>query len=81
MSIRLQVVMDEVEVGEYRRLATRDGLTLSEWVRQKLRLAAREAPSGSVDRKLAAIRAAARHDFPTADIDQMLREIESGYES
>ena len=66
--------MDEVEVGEYRRLATRVGLTLSEWVRQKLCLAAREAPSGSVDRKLAAIRAAARHDFPTADIDQMLRE-------
>ena len=79
MSIRLQVVMDEVEVGEYRRLATRDGLTLSEWVRRKLRVAARETPSGSVDRKLAAIRTAARHDFPTADIDQMLREIESGY--
>ena len=71
--------MDEVEVGEYRRLATRDGLTLSEWVRQKLRVAARERSSGSVDRKLAAIRTAARHDFPTADIDQMLREIESGY--
>ena len=71
--------MDEVEVGEYRRLATRDGLTLSEGVRRKLRVAARETPSGSVDRKLAAIRTAARHDFPTADIDQMLREIESGY--
>ena len=79
MSIRLQVVMDEVEVGEYRRLATRDGLTLSEWIRRKLRLAAREAPAGSVDRKRAAIRTAARHRFPTADIDQMLREIESGY--
>ncbi len=73
--------MDEADVGEYRRLATRDGLTLSEWVRQKLRRAARDEPSGSVDRKLAAIRAAARHHFPTADIDQMLREIESGYRS
>jgi hypothetical protein len=71
--------MDEVEVGEYRRLATRDGLTLSEWVRQKLRRAGRDEPSGSIDRKLSAIRAAARHDFPTADIDQMLHEIESGY--
>lgn len=79
MSVRLQVVMDEVEVGEYRRLAARDGLTLSEWVRQALRHAGRRTTSGSVDRKLAAIRAAARHDFPTADIDQMLREIESGY--
>ena len=78
MSIRLQAVMDEAEVGEYRRLAGRDGLTLSEWVRQKLRRAERSEASGSVDRKLAAIRAAARHDFPTADIDRMLREIESG---
>ena len=73
--------MDEADVGEYRRLAARDGLTLSAWVRQKLRKAARDEPSGGVDRKLAAIRAAARHDFPTADIDQMLREIESGRRS
>ena len=79
MSTRLQVVMDEAEAGEYRRLAKRDGLTLSEWVRQKLRRAERDQTSGSLDRKLAAIRAAARHDFPTADVDQMLREIESGY--
>ena len=79
MSIRLQVVMDEAEVGAYRNLAARDGLTLSEWVRQKLRHAGRREASGGVDRKLDAIRAAARNDFPTADIDQMLREIESGY--
>ena len=79
MSMRLQVVMDKAEVGAYRRLAARDGLTLSEWVRQKLRHASRREASGGVDRKLAAIRAAARHDLPTADIDQMLREIESGY--
>ena len=79
MSIRLQVVMDETEIGEYRRLARRNGLTLSEWVRQKLRHAERNEASGSVDRKLAAIRASARHGFPTADIDRMLREIESGY--
>ena len=79
MSMRLQVVMDDAEVDAYRRLAVRDGLTLSEWVRQKLRQAARHQASGSADRKLAAIRAAARNDFPTADIDQMLREIEAGY--
>ena len=79
MSIRLQVVMDEAEVGEYRRLARRDGLTLSVWVRRMLRRVARNEASGSVDGKLAAIRAAARHDFPTADVDRMLHEIESGY--
>ena len=69
----------EEEVHRYRRSATRDGRTLSEWVRQKQRRAARAEPSGSINRKLAAIRAAARHDFPTGDIDRMLREIESGH--
>ena len=31
------------------------------------------------DRKLDAVRAAARHEFPTADVDAMLAEIERGY--
>lgn len=71
--------MDEAEVDAYRRLAGREGLTLSEWVRQKLRHAGRREAAGGAEQKLAAIRAAARNDFPTADIDQMLQEIESGY--
>lgn len=78
MGTRLQVVMSETEADEYRRLAARDGLTLSECVRQKLRRAGRDETPGNIDRKLATIRAAVRHDFPTADIDQMLREIKSG---
>jgi hypothetical protein len=32
-----------------------------------------------VDAKLAAIRTAARHEFPTADIDRMNAEIVRGY--
>ena len=79
MRTRLQVVIDDVELAEYRRLAVLEGLTLSAWVRRSLRLAARDETSGGVERKLAAIRGATRYDFPTADIDQMLREIESGY--
>ena len=78
MGTRLEVVVSEMEANEYRRLAARDGLTLSEWVRQKLRRAGRDETPGNIDRKLATIRAAVRHDFPTADIDQMLREIKSG---
>ena len=34
---------------------------------------------GDPARKLAAVRAAVGHEFPTADIDAMLEEIESGY--
>jgi len=49
-------------------------------VRQALRAARRRQPSGDVQKKLGAIRAASRHDFPTADIEQMLAEIARGYE-
>ena len=31
----MQVVMDEAEFADYRRLAEREGMTLAEWVRQK----------------------------------------------
>lgn len=55
-------------------------MTLLEWFRQKSRRAGREELSERTDRKLAAIRAAVRHEFPTADIDRMLIEIESGYQ-
>ena len=52
---------------------------MSEWVRQALRHARRVAAAGDPARKLEVIRAGAGHDFPTADIDEMLAEIESGY--
>jgi hypothetical protein len=35
----------------------------------------------SVSEKLEVIYAAARHDFPASDIDDMLSEIETGYSS
>ena len=79
MSTRLQVVIDDEELDEIRRVARRHGLTVSEWVRQTLRQARRATSGGSVERKLAAIRAAARHEFPTGDIDEVLGDIEQGY--
>lgn len=79
MSKRLQVVMDEEEHRALRRAARAQGMTVSEWVRRTLRTARESQPEGDPDRKIQVVRAAARHDFPTADIDQMLREIERGY--
>jgi hypothetical protein len=79
MSKRLQVLIEDGEYRELQRVARSRSLTLSEWARQALREAGRRSPTGRVERKLAAIRVASRHAFPTADIDQMLREIESGY--
>lgn len=79
MSTRLQVVLAQAELAEIRAAAAREGTTVSEWVRQTLRRARRDTAGGEVDRKLAAVRAAMRHDFPAPEIDQMLAEIERGY--
>jgi hypothetical protein len=54
-------------------------MSLAEWVRQALDLARRREPLGDAGKKLEVIRAAAKHDYPTSDIDTMLAEIEKGY--
>lgn len=79
MSRRLQVLLDERELESIRAVATQDGLTVSEWVRRTLLAAQRDRPSGDRARKLAAVRAATAHSFPTGEIDQMNAEIERGY--
>jgi hypothetical protein len=79
MSQRLQVVMDEAEVREIRRAARRQGMTVAEWVRQTLRAARRREPLAEARKKREVLRAASAHAFPTADIQQMLAEIERGY--
>jgi len=80
MSKRLQVVLDDEELEEIRRVARRHRLTVSEWVRQTLRAGRRAEPRRNEERKLLVVREAAAHSYPTADIDQMLGEIEAGYE-
>ena len=79
MSKRLQVLLDEREHRRIQRIARRRGLTVAEWVRQVLRQAATQEPEIDAERKLAVVRRAADHAFPTADIGDMLAEIEAGY--
>ena len=79
MSKRLQVLIDDPEWREIQKTARAHRMTVAEWVRQALRAARREAPSADADRRIAAIRAAARHGYPTGDIDSMNDEIERGY--
>ncbi len=80
MSQRLQVLLDEDEFAQIRRIARRHRMTVAEWVRQALRQARREEPSGDPRRKLAVVREAARGQYPAADLPQMLEEIERGYQ-
>ncbi|MHB8511808.1 MAG: ribbon-helix-helix protein, CopG family [Actinomycetota bacterium] len=79
MSKRLQVLLEDKELAAIRKEARRQGLTVSELVRQAIRSASKQSSHRDPARKLAAIRAASRHSFPTGDIDQMLAEIERGY--
>lgn len=79
MSQRLQVLLEDSEFAEIRRIARRHRMTVAEWVRQALRIARRDEPASEPTRKLAVVRESARGQYPTADITLMLTEIERGY--
>ena len=79
MSQRLQVLLEEAELREIRKLARRERMSVAEWVRGALRRARRQAPERPTLAKRAAVDAALTHSYPTADIDTMLAEIERGY--
>jgi hypothetical protein len=79
MAKRLQVILRDPEYREIQRVARSRHMSIAEWVRQALELARRHEPSSDMGKKLDAVRAAVRHDFPSGDIESMLGEIESGY--
>jgi len=79
MAKRLQVILQDPEYREIQRAARSRRMSIAEWVRQALAHARRREPQGDVEKKLAAIRAAVKHEFPTGDIETMLAEIEQGY--
>jgi hypothetical protein len=81
MAKRLQVILQDCEYREIQRVARSRHMSIAEWVRQALQSARRREPLGSADKKLAAIRAATKYEFPVGDIDEMLAEIEQGYGS
>jgi hypothetical protein len=81
MAKRLQVIMQDPEYREIQRVARSRHMSIAEWVRQALDLARRREPLGSIGKKLEIIQRAAQHDYPVADIDRMLAEIEAGYGS
>jgi len=76
---RLQVILKDPEYKEIQHLARSQHMSVAEWVRRALAAARHREPLGDVGKKLDVVRAAARGEFPTAGVDEMLREIESGY--
>jgi hypothetical protein len=79
VSKRLQVILDDAEMRELQRVARARRMTVAQWVRQALRAARRQEPGSDPRKKLEIVRAAARHSYPTADIEDMLAQIERGY--
>jgi hypothetical protein len=79
MAKKLCVALRDGEYREIERIALARQISVADWVRQAIEVARWEEGSGEVERKLSAIRAAARHELPTGDIDTMLAEIERGY--
>ena len=79
MSTRLRVLVEDSELREIQRVARAQHMTVAEWVRQALRQARRQTPSGAASKKLEVLRAASRYAYPTSDIATMLREIEGGH--
>ena len=77
MTKRLQVLLDDEEYSEIQGVAQRQRVTIEEWIRRALLQARGNQPS-TTEAKLRAIANASRHEFPTADIEVMLREIEAG---
>ncbi|HXH94104.1 MAG TPA: antitoxin [Thermoanaerobaculia bacterium] len=79
MSKRLQVILEDGEMKEIRTIARRRRMTVAAWVRGALRAAKSEEPTSDPQRKMHALRVATSHSFPTADIEEMLAQIEKGY--
>jgi len=79
MAKRLQVILNDAEYREIQRMTRARHMSLAEWVRQALEWARHREPVADVVRKLGVIRAAAKHGYPTGDIDQILSEIKCGY--
>ena len=79
MTQKLQVLLDDEELAEIRRVAELQRLTVAEWVRRALRTARQHSPAGDPRGKLSVVREAAQGAYPVGDLPSMLTEIESGY--
>lgn len=79
MAKRLQVILQDPEYRDIQRIARSRRMSIAQWVRQALDFARRQEPLSDPGKKLEIVRAAVRHDYPTADIAEMLSDIETGY--
>ena len=75
-----QVSLDDEEYAHLAHIAAHREITVEQWIQEIIRrdMADYRRRSAGIQR---VIEEAASYNFPTADIEQMLKEIESGYNS
>ena len=81
MARKLHVILKDSEYLEIEQAAHSRQMSVEKWMRQALVSAHGREFLRALEKKLDAIRAAVRHEFPTSDIDTMLAEIGRGYSS
>ena len=72
------IALNDYEYAHLERIATRRNITVEQWIEELIRRDIADYRRRSENIRMI-IEEAAQHDFPTADIEQMLKEIESGY--
>ncbi len=77
---RCQIFLDDEEYADIERIAGWRKITVEQWVHEAL-CKARADYHKRVEGLEKALEKASRCQFPAADIEDMLREIESGYNS
>lgn len=78
MSKRLQVLLDEKELSQLRKVSRAKRTTVAEWVRESIRMRMQNEAEEPVEQRLAKVLGFARYAGPAADINQILAEIEKG---
>ena len=74
-------MIDDEELREIKKIAKSEMISVAEWVRKTLKAARKNVPAGDRSQKIDAVRMAVQYDFPAADMDRMLGEIEAGYDT
>ena len=80
MSKRLQVILGEQELKAIQKKSKLANLTVSDWVRHWIQVGMSSNTPMTPEQKLSRLLQLSQTNAPTADIDQMLKEIEIGRE-
>ena len=75
----MQILLDDDELREVKKLAMQEKLTVSAWVRRAIQHEKKERPGTAAREKLLIIQNSSKYDFPTGEYKDIAADIDSGY--